>query len=118
MATCQGLESEGCLSVSSLASRLRSLGGRETERLKGALRLSVQKALGIVSTHYIVNFEQLGTSYIVPEGDEDTVVNAMEQADVAAEGAASALAKLFEGDLFPGTDDDEDEGARGGEDDL
>ena len=116
-AACQGLEGEGS-SGSSLAGRQRSLGGRLTERLKGALRLGVQKALVVVSTHYIVNFEQLAIGYIVLDGDEDTVVSAMEQADAAAEGAASALAKLFEGDLFPGTDDDEDEGARGGEDDL
>ena len=46
------------------------------------------------------------------------MVDAMEQADAAAEGAASALAGRFEGDLFPGAEDDEDEGARDGEDDL
>ena len=54
---CQELKGEGGSSGSSLASRLSSLGGRVTERLKGALRLSVQKALGIVSTHYIINLE-------------------------------------------------------------
>jgi hypothetical protein len=43
-----------------------SLGDWLTERLKGALRLGVQKALGVVSTHYIVNFEQLATGYIRP----------------------------------------------------
>ena len=118
MAACQGLEGEDSSSGSSLASRLRSLGDRVAERLKGALRLSVQKALGVVSMHNIVNFKQLATGYIVPHGDEDAMVNAMEQADAATEGAASALSKLFEGDLLPGAEDDEDEGARGGEDDL
>ena len=118
VAACQGLEGEGGLSGSSLASRLRSLGYRVAERIKGALRLGVQKALGVVSTHYIINFEQLATGYIVPDGDDDSKVDAMEQADVGAEGAASALSELFEGELFPGAVDDEDEGERDGEDDL
>ena len=68
--------------------------------------------------HYIVNFEQLATGYIVPDGDNDAKVDAMEQADAAAEGAASTLSELFEGKLLPGAVDDEDEVARGGEDDL
>ena len=66
----------------------------------------------MVSMHYIVNFEQLATSYIVPDGDDDAKVDAMEQADAGAEGAASALAELFEDYPFPGAADDEDEGER------
>jgi hypothetical protein len=42
----------------------------------------------------------------------------MEQANAAAEGAASALAKLFVGDLLPDAEDDEDEGLRNGDGDL
>ena len=84
----------------------------------GALRLGVQKALGVVSTHYIINFEQLAMSYVVPDGDDDAKVDAMEQADAAAEGAASALAKLLEGDLLPDADDEEDEGPCDEEGDL
>ena len=114
VAACQGLEGEGT-SSSSLASHLRSLGDWLTERLKGALRLGVQKALGVVSTHYIVNFEQLATGYIIPDGDEDTAVNAMEQANAAAEVATSTLAELFEGGLLPDAEDDEDEGPHDGE---
>ena len=106
VAACQGIEGEGGSSGSSLASHLRFLGDRVAERLKGALRLGVQKALGVVSKHYIVNFEQLATGYIVPDGDKDTAVSAMEQADAAAEGAASALAEDFDGELFPGAEDD------------
>ena len=71
------------------------------EQLKGALHLGVQKALGVVSTHYIVNFEQLATGYIIPDGDDDAKVDAIEQADAAAEGAASALVELFESELLP-----------------
>ena len=118
VAACQGAEGEGGQSGSSLTSRLRSLGDRVVERLKYALRLGVQKALGVVSTHYIINFEQLAMSYVVPDGDDDAKVDAMEQADAAAEGAASALAKLLEGDLLPDADDEEDEGLRDGEGDL
>ena len=84
-----------------------------TERLKGALRLVVQKALGVVSTHYIVDFEYLATGYIVPDGNDDAKVEAMEQADAGAESAATTMAGLFEGDLFPNDADDGDEGERG-----
>ena len=66
----------------------------------------------MVSTHYIIDFEQLAIGYIVPDGDDDAKIDAMEQADAGAEGPASALAGLFEGDLFPGADDDEDESKR------
>ena len=71
LAACQGAEGEGGQSGSSFVSRLKSLGGRVTERLKGALRLGVQKALGVVSTHYVVDFEHLATGYIIPDGDDD-----------------------------------------------
>jgi len=57
----------------------------------------------------------LATGYIVPDGNDDAKVNAMEQADASAEDAASALAELFEGELLPGAEDDEDEGERDGE---
>ena len=71
-------------------------------------------ALGIVSTRYVVDFEHLATGYIIPNGDDDAKVEAMEQADASAEGAATILAGLFEGDLFPDAVDDEDEGEGGG----
>ena len=81
-----------------------------TERLKGALHLGVQKALGVVSTHYVVDFKHLATGYIIPDGDDDAKIQAMEQADASAEGAATTLAGLFEGDLYPDAADDEEEG--------
>ena len=112
VAVCQAVEGEGGASGSSLASRLRSLGDRVSERLKGALRLGVQKALGVVSTHYVIDFELLATGYIIPDGDDDAKVEAMEQADTSAEGAATTLAGLFKGDLFPDAADDGDEGER------
>ena len=110
MAACQGAEGEGGQSGNSLVSRLRSLGDRVTERLKGALCLGVQKALGVVSTHYVIDFEHLAPGYIVPDGDDDAKIEAIKQADAGAEGAATILAGLFEGDLFPDATDDEEEG--------
>jgi hypothetical protein len=56
--------------------------------------------------------------YIVPDGDEDAKVDAMEQADAATEGTTSILAGLFEGGLLPDAEDDEDEGPHDGEDNL
>ena len=81
-----------------------------TERLKGALRLGIQKALSVVSAHYFVDFEHLATSYIIPDSDDDAKIEAMEQANAGAEGAAKTLAGFFEGDLFPDAADDKEEG--------
>ena len=45
---CQELKGEGGSSGSSVASRLRFLGGQVAERLKSDFRLGVQRALGVV----------------------------------------------------------------------
>jgi hypothetical protein len=77
--TCQAVE-EGKVQVgSSLASRLCALGGHVTGRVRRALHLGIQKALGVVRYHYEVNFEALAEGYVVPEGVEDEV--AMERVD-------------------------------------
>jgi hypothetical protein len=52
----------------------------------------------------------LATGYIIPDGDDDAKISAKEQADTSAEGAATTLAGLLEGDLFPDAADDEEEG--------
>ena len=57
VAACQELEGKGGSSGSSMACRLRSLGGWVTECLKGVLCLGIQKALDVVSTHYIIDLE-------------------------------------------------------------
>jgi hypothetical protein len=88
---------------SSLASRLRTLGGHVTGRVRRALHLGVQKALGVVRSHYEVNFEALAEGYVVLEGVEDEV--AMERMDVLAADAAGTLAEAFEEFLFPDTAD-------------
>jgi hypothetical protein len=64
-----------------------------------ALRLGVQKALGVVRSHYEVNFEAMAEGYIVPEDVKDEV--AMERGDALAADAADALAEAFEEFLFP-----------------
>jgi hypothetical protein len=71
--------------------------------MRRALHLGVQKALGVVRSHYEVNFEAVAEGYIVPEGVEDEV--AMERADVLAADAADALAEAFEEVLFPDATD-------------
>jgi hypothetical protein len=67
--------------------------------MRRALRLGVQKALGVVWSHYEINFEAVAEGYIVPEGVEDEV--AMERVDALAADAAEALAEAFEKFLFP-----------------
>jgi hypothetical protein len=57
--TCQVVEEGEAQAGSSLASRLRALGGHVTGRMRRALHLGVQKALGVVRYHYEVNFEAL-----------------------------------------------------------
>jgi hypothetical protein len=58
------------------------------------LHLGVQKALGVVRSHYEVNFEALAEGYVVPEGVEDEV--AMERVGALAADAARTLAEAFE----------------------
>jgi hypothetical protein len=47
-----------------------------------ALHLSVKKALGMVASHYQVDFEAVSSCYIVPVGVEDD--EAMNRADALA----------------------------------
>jgi hypothetical protein len=61
--------------------------------MRRALHLGVQKALGVVWSHYEVNFEAVASGYVVPEGVEDEV--AMEQVDALAADAAEALTEDF-----------------------
>jgi hypothetical protein len=69
--TCQAVEEGEAQAGSSLASRLRALGGHVSGRMRRALRLGVQKALGVVRSHYEVNLEAVASGYVVPEGVED-----------------------------------------------
>jgi hypothetical protein len=46
-----------------VASRLQALGGHVARRMRGALRLGIQKTLGVVQLHYQVNLATLATGY-------------------------------------------------------
>jgi hypothetical protein len=67
--------------------------------MRRVLRLGVQKALGVVRSHYEVNFEAVASGYVIPEGVEDKAE--MVQADALAAEAAEALSEAFSEFLFP-----------------
>jgi hypothetical protein len=108
--TCQAVEEGEAQARSSLASRLRALGGHVSRRMRRALHVGVQKALGMVRSHYEVNFEAVAFGYVVPEGVEDEA--AMEQADALAADVAEALTEAFAEFLFPDAGDDDEPQAR------
>jgi hypothetical protein len=97
--TCRAVEEGEAHVGSSLASHLRALGRHVSRRMRRALHLGVQKALGVVRSHYEVNFEAVASRYVVPEGVEDEV--AMEQVDALAADATEALTEVFLEFLFP-----------------
>jgi hypothetical protein len=96
---CQEVEEGDVQAGSSMASRLRALGRHVTQRLRRALHLGVQKALGVVVSHYQVNLEAVSTGYVVPVGVDDEV--AMDRADALAAPAADILAEDFTDFPFP-----------------
>jgi hypothetical protein len=49
---------------SSLAIHLRALGGHVSQRMRRALHLGVKKALGVVASHYQVDFEVVSSGYV------------------------------------------------------
>jgi hypothetical protein len=66
--------------------------------MRHALHLGVQKALGLVASHYQVDFEAVSMGYVVPDGvDDETVMN---RADSLAAPAADVLAEDFTNFLF------------------
>jgi hypothetical protein len=94
----QGIEEGEAQAGSSMASRLRALGGHVTQRMRRALHLGVQKALGMVS-HYRVNTGVISTGYVVPIGVNDEVE--MNRVDTLPAPAANILAEDFMDFLFP-----------------
>jgi hypothetical protein len=63
-----------------------------------ALHLGVQKALGVVASHYQVDLEAVSMGYVVPVGVYDEV--AMNCADALAAPATDILAEDFTNFLF------------------
>jgi hypothetical protein len=66
---CQEFEECEAQIGSSLASRLRALDGHVSQRMRHALHM----ALGVVASHYQVDFEAVSSDYVVPVGVEDEV---------------------------------------------
>jgi hypothetical protein len=67
--------------------------------MRCALHLGIKKALGVVASHYQVDFEAVSSGYVVSVGVEDEV--AMDRADALAATAADMLAEDFSDFLFP-----------------
>jgi hypothetical protein len=96
---CREVEEGEAQVGSSMASRLHALGGHVTRRIHRALHLGVQKALGVVVSHYQVDLEAVSMGYVVPVGIDYEVV--MNRADALAASAADILAEDFMDFLFP-----------------
>jgi hypothetical protein len=96
---CQEVEEGEAQAGSSLASRLRTLSEHVSQRMRRALHLGVKKALGVVASHYQVDFEAVSSGYVVPVGVKDEV--AMDRADALAATAADMLTEDFTDFLFP-----------------
>jgi hypothetical protein len=96
---CQGVEEGEAQAGSSMASRLRTLGRHITQRMRCALHLGVQKALGMVVSHYRVNLRAISTGYVVTTGVDDEVE--MNCVDTLAAPAANVLTEDFMDFLFP-----------------
>jgi hypothetical protein len=101
--TCQAVEEGEAHAGSSLASRLHALGGHVSSRMRPTLLLGIQKALGVVESHYQEDFEVVASGYVVPVGVEDEV--AMERADALAAATTETLAEDFVDFLFPDAPD-------------
>jgi hypothetical protein len=84
---------------SSIVSRLRALSGHVARRMRRALHLGIQKALGVMASHYQIDLEAISMGYVVPVGDDDEV--SMNRADALAAPATDILAEDFTDYLFP-----------------
>jgi hypothetical protein len=67
--------------------------------MRRTLHLGIKKALGVVASHYQMDFEAVSSGYVVPVGVEYEVV--MNRADALVATAADMLAEDFADFLFP-----------------
>jgi hypothetical protein len=67
--------------------------------MRRALHLGVQKALGVVVSHYRVDLEAISTGYVVPVGVDDEVE--MNRVDTLVAPTANILTEDFLEFLFP-----------------
>jgi hypothetical protein len=96
---CQVVEEGEVQAGSLMASRIRALSRHVTQRMRRGLHLGVQKALGVVASHYQVDLEAVSTGYVVPVSIDDEV--AMNRADALAAPATNVLTEDFMDFLFP-----------------
>jgi hypothetical protein len=69
--------------------------------MRGALRLGIQKTLGVVQSYYRVNLAALATGYIIVDSlDDDTAEAEVNCLDVLVAPAADILADDFAEILF------------------
>jgi hypothetical protein len=97
--TCQEVEEGEVQAGRSMASRLRALRVHVARCMRRALHLGVQKALGVVASHYQVDFGDVSSGYVVPVGVEDEV--AMNRADTLTATTVDMLVEDFTDFLFP-----------------
>jgi hypothetical protein len=95
---CQEVKEGEAQAGSSMVSRLRALGRHVARCMHRALHLGVQKALGVVTSHYQVDLEAVSTGYVVRVSVDDEVV--MNRADALAAPTADILAEDFTDFLF------------------
>jgi hypothetical protein len=101
---CQSVDEGARQAGSSVATRLRALGGLVVLRMRGALRLGIQKILGVVQSQYRIDVAALATSCLVTDDlDDDGAEAEVNRLDAIATPAADILANDFEEVLFPNT---------------
>jgi hypothetical protein len=89
---CQSIDEGAGQAGSSVASRLRALGSHVARRMRGVLYLGIQKALGVVQSHYRVDLAALATSYIIVDDlDDDSVEAEANRLDALAAPASTSL---------------------------
>jgi hypothetical protein len=70
--------------------------------MRGALRLGIQKTLGVVQSHYLFNLSALSTAYIIADDlDDDGAQAVVDCLDALTAPTVAALADDFEEVLFP-----------------
>jgi hypothetical protein len=67
--------------------------------MRRALHLGVRKVLGVVASHYQLDFEAVSMGYIIPDGVHEETV--MHRANALAASAADMLAEDITDFLFP-----------------
>jgi hypothetical protein len=82
-----------------MASHLCALSGHVVQRMCRTLHLGVQKALGVVASHYRVDLKAISIGYVVPVDVDDEVE--MNRVDTLTAPAANILVEDYMEFLFP-----------------